>query len=385
MRTVVLVAFGGRSTEHDVSVITGVMALNALLGAGEDAVPLYIGRDGSWSTAAWMRDLSQFSGDVRKKTEQPVLLFGSDVLYLRRKNKLKPIAYVRAALSALHGKNGEDGAFPAVMHACHIPVSSPDMTESAILMDKWYAKAVFSAIGVNVLPSVCAGKEDFIKNSEETVNGLLQTLPLPVCVKPARSGSSIGISVATTREALAESLTSCFSYDFRAVIEPALSGFDEYGVAVWKKEEEIVVSDPVLQKKRGEVYTFAQKYTDGEGAEFLFGGKEPSGEKNADGPSPGAAHEILRDVARKVYRSMRLKGVVRFDFFVQNGTVYLNEINTVPGSLAFSYFAPDPVSAGAFFRSLISQAIYEERETEALTCTFPSSVLTSFSGGKRKG
>ncbi len=424
MRSVVLVAFGGRSTEHDISVITGVMALNALLGAGEDAMPLYIGRDGGWKTAPWMRDVAQFSGDVCEKTEQPVLLFGSDVLYLKKKNKLKPVAYVRAALSALHGKNGEDGAFPAIMRACRIPVSSPDMTESAILMDKWYAKAAFHAVGAKVLPAVFALKSDFIMHSEKKVDELLEKLPLPLCVKPARLGSSIGISVAKTREELAESLATCFRYDFRAVAEPALFSFDEYGVAVCKTGGRVAVSAPLLQKKRGETFTFAEKYLEGESPAFLFGneagGKDdpalettpakslsepsendsiacgkatPAAQPAADfitGSATPAAQPAadptvceMQKTARAVYEFMHLKGVVRFDFFVADGEVYLNEINTVPGSLAYSYYVSDPAAAGNFFRDLLKQAIAEEREEEALTCAFPSSVLTSFSGGKK--
>lgn len=428
MRSVVLVAFGGRSTEHDISVITGVMALNALLGAGEDAIPLYIGRDGSWKTAPWMRDVARFSGDVCEKIEQPVLLFGSDVLYFRKKNRLKPVAYVRAALNALHGKNGEDGAFPAIMRACRIPVSSPDMTESAVLMDKWYAKAAFHAIGAKVLPAACAMKSDFTGSSEKTVDGLLEKLSLPLCIKPARLGSSIGIAVAKTREELAESLTVCFRYDFRAVAEPALFSFDEYGVAVCKTGGRIAVSAPLLQKKRGETFTFSEKYLEGESSALLFGNKaaekkdfafgtdrtktlpaqtvtdsaacktqtvsispdaSPTGDtingsvKPAAQPEKDSVAAKMRQTARTVYESMHLKGVVRFDFFVAEGEVYLNEINTVPGSLAYSYYVSDPAAAGGFFRELLQQAIAEEREEEALTCVFPSSVLTSFSGGKK--
>ena len=429
MRSVVLVAFGGRSTEHDISVITGVMALNALLGTGEDAMPLYIGRDGSWKTAPWMRDVARFSGGVCEKTEQPVLLFGSDVLYFRKKNKLKPVAYVRAALSALHGKNGEDGAFPAIMRACRIPVSSPDMTESAILMDKWYAKAAFHAVGAKVLPAVFALKSDFIMHSEKTVDELLEKLSLPLCVKPARLGSSIGISVAKTREELAESLATCFRYDFRAVAEPALFSFDEYGVAVCKTGGRVAVSAPLLQNKRGETFTFAEKYLEGESPAFLFGNEaaekkdfafgtdrtktlpaqtvtdsaacktqtvsvspdaSPTGDTITDSATSAAQSAAdpvaakMQKTARAVYEFMHLKGVVRFDFFVADGEVYLNEINTVPGSLAYSYYVPDPAAAGSFFCDLLKQAIAEEREEEALTCAFPSSVLTSFSGGKNK-
>ncbi|MBR2617643.1 MAG: hypothetical protein IKC56_05380, partial [Clostridia bacterium] len=260
MQSVVLVAFGGRSTEHDVSVITGVLALNALKGVGESVLPLYIDKRGKWVTADWMKDVKSFSSVGGRKVKSICLLPGDDTLYERKKKGLKPLATVRAAMVCLHGKNGEDGAFAAQMQASNVPVSSPPMTESALFMDKWLSKFILNGLGIPVLSAESVLKADYVASPQKTCEILQEKIPFPVCVKPARLGSSIGISVCENVEELAQGLNTAFRYDFRAVVEPALTDFSEYSVAVYQKGERVICGTPLKQNHTGKILSFAEKY-----------------------------------------------------------------------------------------------------------------------------
>ncbi len=384
MRSVILVAFGGRSTEHEVSVITGVLALNALKGVGESVLPLYIDKDGRWLTGEWMKDVKAFSCTEGRKSKTVCFLPGDDSLYEKKGTKLKPFATVRAAMVCLHGKNGEDGAFAAQMLASNVPVSCPPMTESALLMDKWLSKSVFRGLGIPVLPAESVLKADFIANPLKTCENLQEKLAFPVCVKPARLGSSIGISVCENSEELAEGLTTAFRYDFRAVVEPALIDFTEYSVAVYRKGEKIICGAPLKQKHTGKILSFAEKY----GEEGAYAGGESNAcnyppKNNRDKESRLLAK--LTAVTEKVYKNLRLTGVVRVDFLCAEDQFYLNEINTVPGSLSYYYFAENTQDAGAFFSELLQEGIMRFREDVALQTTFVSTVLSGLNGGKKGG
>ena len=384
MRSVILVAFGGRSTEHDVSVITGVLALNALKGVGESVLPLYVDKTGKWLTADWMKDVKAFACKEGKSAKTVCFIPGDDTLYEKKGAKLKPFATVRAAMVCLHGKNGEDGSFAAQMQASNVPVSCPPMTESALLMDKWLSKSVLRGIGIPVLPAESVLKEDFIANPRKTCENLQEKLGFPVCVKPARLGSSIGISVCENLEELAEGLNTAFRYDFRAVVEPALTDFTEYSVAVYRKAEKIICGMPLKQNHTGKILSFAEKY----GEEGAYAGGETG---TCDYPPQNNRGKESRLLAKltalteKAYKSLRLTGVVRVDFLCAENQIYLNEINTVPGSLSYYYFAENTQDAGAFFRELLQEGIMRFREDNSLQNTFASSVLSGIGGGKKGG
>lgn len=386
MRSVVLVVFGGRSTEHDISVITGVLTVNGLRGAGEDVLPVYVTPKGEWYTADFMNDVAAFQTLSARKMQRLAFLFGEDIAYYKKGKKLTPFAYVRAAVNCMHGKNGEDGVLPAILHECHIPVTSPAMTESAILMDKWYAKLVFQSLGIPVLSGIMIRKEAFYRNVEEGVSALIKKLGLPLCVKPTRLGSSIGISVAEEKEALTEAIITAFRYDGCVIIEPALKGFSEYSVAVYKKEKELVIGKPQKQIPKGAVYSFAEKYLEQGG--YLSGGScsesenAPAEEELPDATPISSLQEQMQKICKRVYEEMGLCGVVRFDFLELDERIYLNEINTVPGSMSYYFFGSDPKKAGGFFLDLIREGVHVYREEESLVKSYPSSVLTSLGGEK---
>jgi len=383
MRSVIVVAFGGKSTEHDVSVITGVLALNALKGVGQSVLPLYIDERGRWLTGEWMKDVKAFSCLEGQKSKKVFFLPGNDTLYEKKKKKLKPIATVRAAMVCLHGKNGEDGLFAAQMLASNVPVSCPPMTESALLMDKWLSKSVFREMGIPVLPATSVLKTDFIANPKKVCESIQEKTTFPVCVKPARLGSSIGISVCENMDELAEGLSTAFRYDFRAVIEPALPDFTEYSVAVYEKGERTICGAPLKQNHRGKILSFKEKYGE-QGAYSGSGTGCENGEENAK-ISEACLLAQLTELSKKVYQGLRLTGVVRVDFLCVGSQVYLNEINTIPGSLSYYYFAESTQDAGAFFSELLQEGIMRFREDNALETAFASTVLSGICGGGKCG
>ena len=224
-------------------------------------------------------------------------LFGEDIVYYKKGKKLTPFAYVRAAVNCMHGKNGEDGTLPAILRECCIPVTSPAMTESAVLMDKWYAKLTFQSLGVPILAGMVVRKEEFFQNVARQVDEIIKKLPLPLCVKPARQGSSIGIAIAENKDAFTEAMIAAFRYDGCALIEPALKSFSEYSLAVYKKEGKIIVGNPQKQMPKGEIYTFAEKYLQQGG--YLSGEEASVSSPNGDYLAPLTAQ--MQEICKKVY------------------------------------------------------------------------------------
>ena len=358
----VLVFFGGESCEHDVSVITGVMAQNAVDKKQYFPLPIYVGKNGRWYTHTKLNDVSVFKNLNLQSLEEVAILPSDNTLYKIKKGKLKRICEIYSAINCCHGGEGEGGGLSAVLRQSKIPCTSADEFASSLAMDKEFTKIALKGIGVKCLSCVRIDRDKFYLRKETALRLIELRLGFPVIVKPAKLGSSIGIKLAKDEKELERALTVAFGFDERVIIERALQSFREINCAVYKSGGEIIASEceePILN---GEMLSFEDKY------------KAPT-KKTFPAEIDLKLAEKIKKTAKTVYERFKFSGVIRIDFLLENEEVYLNEINAVPGSLAYYLFCKSTADFGGFLSRLIEESVDDYKMSLQKTTTFQSGVL----------
>ena len=349
MQKNVAVLFGGISCENEISVITGVMAANLLDGERYAVHPVYIAQDGAFYTGKELLDTAAYAGDLREKFRPAAILGGK--LYERKGRKLREVCKIDCALNCCHGARGEDGAVAGLLDLNRIPCASPGIAPSALFMDKGTAKLIARALNVPTAPWLRIAEEDFNKRGAFAVKCVEERLGYPVIVKPARQGSSIGVAVAEDRARLLLAIRAGFAYDTVLLAEKYFAERREINCAAYRRGEEIVLSPCEEPKTAHKFLTFADKY-DGSGK----GGRS---EFPAKISRVSAAR--VQGYTKLLYRRLGMVGVVRADFLLSGGEVYFNEMNTVPGALAWYLFSEKLTDFRAVLTALVEQGICSER------------------------
>lgn len=334
------VFFGGKSCEHNVSIVTGVQAI-AGFPREHKAVPVYIDRDGVWHTGGGYADINFYSGEKSKDKGKEVHLRPSSP-YLYAKNG-KKVCKLDCCLICNHGLGGEDGSLQGLIELSGIPYTGSGILASAAGLDKAVMKKLFSAASLPVLPHVTISAEEYVNDSYSALERI-KSLSFPLIVKPCNLGSSIGIGIAHDLIELYAAIRAALEWDGRAVIERALENFEEYNCAVLCGEAS-EVEKPVGWK---DYLTYEDKYlskSSGVGREF-------------PAKIDDELRSKIRDLAVKVASAVGADGVSRVDFLCKDGELYVNEINTVPGSLS-AYFYDGGESY--VINKLISRAIEVHR------------------------
>lgn len=360
MKTV-LVFFGGESVEHDISIITGVMTLNSVDRTLYNAVPVYVSKCGEWFSGEALFDLDNYKNLNFNKLHKVCLLSGDNCLYKIKGKKLSKVTEVALAINCMHGERGEDGCLAGILNTCKIAFASPDMLPSSIAMDKVFTKVVAKALNISVLPSVTV-------KSEEDVEKVLKTLKFPLLVKPNRLGSSIGVNKAENEEDLIVAIKYALRFGESVIVEPLLQDFIEINCACYKKaDDEIKVSEcerPIGSEK---VLSFDDKYR--------------SGKRVFPADIDKKISEKIKKITKKIYLTLGFIGVIRVDYFVVKDRVYLNEINSVPGSLSYYLFVDTLKEFSTMISELLITAEKEYIKKSTAIKTYSTGIL-SFSGGK---
>lgn len=350
----VAVFFGGKSCENEISVLTGIFVLNLLDRAKYTPVPIYVHTDGGMYTSSAMYDLESFR---RKKMEnfQKIFLDGATVYAFNPKKKgVKRLTEIDVALNCCHGGLGEGGGVSALTEWNGIPFASPDITASSVFMDKSFTKLVMRALNIPTVDYVRVNEADYQKRGAFLLKSIESRLKYPVVVKPAHLGSSIGIAVAENEAQAKQAIENAFAIDNRVIIEKYVRDKKDVNCAAYIRNGEIFVSEPEEAFGDG-LYSFEEKYV----KRTQDGGK--ACKKKA---VSGEIRDKIRSYTKTVYKRMDLKGVVRMDFLVGEGKIYLCEVNTVPGSLAYYLFCERISDARAFFGDLIEDAMAQANKEE---------------------
>lgn len=361
-----VIIFGGKSCEHDISVITALYAYHALNLKGYNKTAVYLYR-GEFFTGKGLAELDSFI--KFDKTKYQKVIFSDGCMYSAGK-KLKNLMRVHCALLCTHGGEGENGALQGYLELSGIPYTSSGVAASGICIDKVLTKKLLAAYGYDVVPYTVlfSGEE----NVEEKVK---KALTYPVIVKPAKLGSSIGISKAKNDEELLRAVELGFHYDGCLLVESCLEDFIELNCAAVRNGGEIIVSGIERPYSGGDFLSYDDKYKRG-----LKGVRTNEFPAKIDS---GLAAEISR-LTKSVYADFQLSGVVRIDCLVQGGKVLINEINTIPGSLAHYLFAKN-IGISGLSAIMIDEALRRADKEKSLVTSFYSNVLAHYKGSKAFG
>ena len=318
----IAVFFGGRSCEHDISIITGLQALSACKRA---AVGVYIDGDGIWHASDSFDSVNAVrNGRFKAKTVH--IRPGEPYLYCKNRRLYK----ISAALLCMHGMFGEDGSLQGLLELSGIPYTGSGILPSAIGMNKLYSKRVFEAAGLKVLPYEAVTRDSYLSDPLAAVKPILDKIPFPMIVKPCNLGSSIGISMADNLNDLYSALRIAFEWDDVAVVEKALVGFTEVNCAVLGDEDctPSETEQPVGWKN---FLTFSDKYS----------GDVKSSRHKIPADIGIEKNEEVKELAVAAFKAVGCSGVARIDFLIKDDDIYINEINTIPGSLSCALFRGD--------------------------------------------
>lgn len=352
-----IIAFGGVSPEHEVSVLTAIQASYALEKSEWNRIPLYISKKGAWLTGDHLLELESYQ-DMKKAEQKAVPAFfmangqGIPQLVTKPEGWLAREQRIRIdmLLCAFHGAEGENGAFQGLCESYNIPYTGSGVAASALGMDKRLAKDYCEKYKIPVVEDTSIREEEWIKNKDSLL--LKAEKPgYPLYVKPATLGSSIGVCRTDNRTRLIDAIEASFRYDSHLLVEKAITPLTEINCSVYGDEESQTASvcEQPLGKQEG--LSFEDKYMQGEG--------EVKGMASANriipAPLPPDKTKEIQNLSKKIFRLLGCSGVARLDFLMQsdNGKLYFNEINTIPGSFSFYLWE----ASGLTFQELLFELI----------------------------
>ncbi|MCR4588441.1 MAG: D-alanine--D-alanine ligase [Lachnospiraceae bacterium] len=389
MKTRVAVFFGGKSVEHEVSVITGIQAISAMDTEKYEIYPVYITKDGAMY-------YGEDTGKIEAYKDIPALLKNSSrVILVKEQEQFFLASYpqklfgsrkveVDLAFPAVHGTNEEDGTLMGYLKTVGIPFIGSNLTAAAVGMDKYITKAILKDNQIPVLDCLRFRLKDY-KDMDALVARAEEGLGYPVIVKPVNSGSSVGIAVAKNRTELVHAVDDAFSYAGTILIEHAITHLREINCAVLGDENEAIPSVCEEPFHSDEILSYKDKYESGGKNGGAKGMASVSRKIPAD-LSPEMTKKV-QDMAVESFQALGCSGVARIDFMIDedNGALYFNEINTIPGSLAFYLWEPMGITYTELIDRMVQIAEKQTRQEKSLTFTFKTNILSNNALGGSKG
>ncbi len=382
MKKKVAVFFGGKSTEHDISIVTAISSVIKPLELSQkyDVIPVYISKDGSWYVDEKLKDISLFRGpglnDFLKKSKKVSVLFDNGLTLIKSGIRNEKI-HIDVAFPAMHGTYGEDGSLMGLLRMAGVPAVGCDMDASVVAMDKVLAKQVVLAQGIATPKFISFSKSEF---SDVTIKNIQISLKLPLFIKPAHLGSSIGISKVTKYDDLQNAIEVALHYDDKVLVEEGVENLIEVTLPIMGNESPVpALLERPLTKDEG-FFDFDKKYIN-------EGGEKGSGKKGAQGYSelPAKLDKALYDnavnVALNAYKAVGCRGLSRVDLLIDGKTnkIYFNELNPLPGDLYSHNWRAAGVSKIELVDKLVQYAIEAYESNAAIENTFDTNYLQQFS------
>ena len=389
MKTRVAMLFGGRSVEHEVSVISGIQAFMNMDTEKYEVTPVYMTKDNEMYIGDAVGKMESYKniGELVKKSQRVIFVNeGEEVMLMpypaKRFGKTKGIG-VDVVFPVVHGTNVEDGALQGYLKTIGIPFVGCDVTASALGMDKYLTKVVLKESGIPVLPAKVYTLSDYAE-LEELLSDVENVFGYPVIIKPVNLGSSVGISVAKNRVELTKSVDDAFCYATKVLVEHAITELREINCSVLGDENEAYASECEEPLHTKDILSYEDKYVSnakGSGSKGMA-----SVSRKIPAELSAEQREEVRQMAVKAFQSLGCNGVARIDFMIDEatGALYFNEINTIPGSLSFYLWEPIGVPYKELLDRMIQLAVKRARTEKNLTFTFDTNILnqSSFSGAK---
>lgn len=389
MKTNIGVFFGGRSTEHEISVISASQAMHAINRDKYDVTPIYISKQGKWYTGEALLDIANYRDvpALLAKVEEVYMepCYGDYNLYKKKKSMFgsNVLTHLDVVIPVLHGSNGEDGIFEGVLESIGIPFAGCNTLSSANGMDKITMKMILQACDIPVVDYVWFTDKQWYAQRDALIKKIEDKIGYPVIVKPANLGSSVGIGRATNREELIEKVDGAEIYSTRIIVEDMVEDLQEINCSVLGDCDEYqasVLEEPI---KSGEILSYEDKYMGGtKGAKGM-----QASQKRIPAELPEEETKRIQYLATETFRVLSCHGVSRVDVIVDRKTrdIYVNEINTIPGSLSFYLWEATGISFEQLMDRLVQLALKRKREMGLKTVSYDHNIFSlgkGLKGGK---
>lgn len=359
------IVIGGKSVEHEVSIITGLQVLENIDKDKYEPIIIYIRKDGSWVLGKSLHDIKSYKTKSFKDAYEVVPIADKNKLILyphpekAKRNffknffrKPKPVE-IDVVFPAMHGTNGEDGCIHGFCQMNDISCAFGRVLSSAVGMDKVIMKKLFIADNLPIVDYIWFYKNDFLINMEKVIANS-EIIGYPLIVKPANLGSSVGISKANNQEELIHAIQIAISYDKKIIVEKCVENLREINCAVMGYENDLITSlceEPLNYK---DFLSYEDKYINNSKNNI-------NGKRKIPADIDEETKNKIFELAKSAFKAIDCSGNARIDFLYDGNNIYINEINTIPGSLAFYLWE----ATGISFKELVTKIInFAELETK---------------------
>lgn len=389
MKIKIGVFFGGNSVEHEVSIITAIQAIENINKDKYEVVPIYIAKNNKMYCGDLIGDIKQYKDieNLLKNSSQITLAQKGDKTVLLRCDKKVfengVFDYIDVAFPIVHGTNVEDGTLQGYLKMFNIPYVGSDIISSSVGMDKYVFKCLLKENNIPVLDCKCFSLKEYNEGLDNIIKKVEDGIAYPVIVKPVNLGSSVGIKIAKNRSELEDAIADAFSYSKKVLVEKAVRNLKEVNCSVVGDYESCDASECEEPVKTDEILSFNDKY--------ISGGKK-MGVKNDNEKSMNAGvlklpaeidnetRATIQDLSKKTFLTLGCSGVVRIDFIIDQdeNKIYVNEINTIPGSLSFHLWKETNLKYTDLLDKLVNLALKRQREEQSMTFSFDSNILSGY-------
>ena len=383
------VIFGGQTVEHEVSVISALQAIQNMNEDKYNIIPIYIAKDKSWYTGHMLRDIETYKNfeDLKRYSKKVVLCKNGEEYVLQTVNGLfrKTVATLDAAFPIVHGNNVEDGSLAGYLETVGIPYVGPHILGAALGQDKVVLKQVLASAGIPIANYTWFYDNEFLEDKDEILKKI-KKLGYPVIVKPASLGSSVGISKVKSEKEIENAIEEAIKYDNKIVVEECIENLVEVNASVLGNYEYQRVS--VLEEVMGadEILSYSDKYLSSSKTKGSTGGSKGMASTSRIVPARISKEltENIQNTSKEVFKLLNLSGVCRIDYLIDSKTnkFYVNEPNTIPGSLAFYLWKETNLAYKDLLDEMVQIAIKEYKNKSKKLRSFDTNIFEGFNGSK---
>ena len=375
MKINVGVIFGGKSVEHEISIISAVEAMGYMDTNKYNVIPIYIDKDGTWYTGEHLKDIINYRDiELVKRYAKKVCLIRKDKSCILQSLGLfkRTINIIDIVFPIGHGLYMEDGSLQGYLNMLGVPYVGSGVVASAIGQDKVFMKQILSCNNIPTTNYIWFTSKEFSSNKKKVLEKI-NTLSYPVYVKPANLGSSIGISRVTSEQELLAGIKEAIKFDNKIIVEEEIKHVKEVNISVLGTYDNLETSELEEINVNDEFFTFKEKYVENYSKVVKKGKKV----------NPLLSKEMVEDLkeyAINTFKAINARGVARIDFLIDDKTkkIYVSEINTIPGSLSLYLWLPKKNSQNELINDLINIAIEEYKNKQNLILSFNNNLLDKF-------
>ena len=404
MKIKVGVIFGGKSVEHEISIISAVTAMFKFDQDKYEVVPIYITKEGEWCTGEMLKDIDNYKDMalIKRYTTNVILDQNNGRFVLRKKHGLfnRVITDIDIAFPITHGTNVEDGALQGYLQTVGVPYVGPNVYSGVVGQDKVYMKRIFEGEDLPLTKFDWFYDSDY-KNDSDAVLKKLKKLKFPLIIKPATTGSSVGISVSKDEKELVDSIQEAMLYDSKIIVEEMVTNLKEVNISVLGNYEHQRLSEIEEVFGKNKFLTYEDKYI-GDGT-ISHGAKKygmkvgVKGTKSYKSGMPEAStipakltakeREDVERIATQAFKVLGSVGLARIDFLIDSKThkVYINEINSIPGNLSYYLWRAKGIEFTELLNDMINIGVKEFKKRNSKTHSFDTNILAGYTSGGVKG